>query len=85
MKTDSAPGIVPGAGFQTTGERMKVTIVRQTVAGGFDLKVGDTVELSSEDAMQLIAMGKAVHPAEAAPKVENREGAVKKRRSTRKK
>jgi hypothetical protein len=64
---------------------MKVTIVRQTSAGGFDLKVGDTVELSSEDAMQLIAMGKAVHPAEAAPKVESREGAVKKRRSTRKK
>jgi|SaaInlV_130m_DNA_3_1039695.scaffolds.fasta_scaffold00035_94 hypothetical protein len=62
----------------------KVTITRNTAAGGFDLKSGQTVELSEEDALTLIRMGKAV-PATASSAPESRDGEIVKKRSTRKK
>lgn len=38
---------------------MKVKILRNTVASGFHCSVGDTPELSDDDASKLVRMGKA--------------------------
>lgn len=41
---------------------MKVKIIRNTVAGGVPVFVGDVVDLPEQEAKYLIAIGKAIAP-----------------------
>ena len=77
ISSENSPALVAGGVSKESNNMATVKITRSTVAGGFDVKEGQTYELDDADALALIRMGKAV-PVEAKAKkpAENR-GEVK--------
>ena len=73
ISSENSPALVAGDVLKESGKMAKVKITRSTVAGGFDCKAGQTVELDEADAQTLIRMGKAVPVEAKAKKSDNRE------------
>ena len=73
ITSENSPALIAGGVSEESKIMAKVKITRSTVAGGFDCKAGQTVELNEDDALTLIRMGKAVPVDSKAKKSDNRE------------
>jgi len=68
LSTKDSPALVAGLSpSQGKNKMAKVKVLVGVVASGYDCKPGGTYDLTEEDALLLIRMGKAV-PVEAAAK-----------------
>ena len=59
LTTEKAAGIYPAALSKKKESKMKVLILRDTVASGKKVSAGDVVELDNDTANTLISYGKA--------------------------
>lgn len=59
LTTDSGKGLFKSLPSNNTEGRMKIKVLRNTVASGQDLEAGKVYEVSERDAKILIQMGKA--------------------------
>ena len=73
ITSENSPALIAGGVSEESKIMAKVKITRSTVAGGFDCKAGQTVELDEANALTLIRMGKAVPVEAKAKKSDNRE------------
>ena len=59
LTTEKAAGIYPAALSKNKESKMKVLILRDTVANGKKVSAGDVVEIDNDTANTLISYGKA--------------------------
>ena len=73
LLTSNASPLVSGCSLFSEGKLMKIEMLRDTVAEGKPVAVGDVVKVKDEEAILLCTMGKARPASEKAKKPKQRD------------